>query len=289
MELNNEIKALLHLIDDPDEYVFNTVSAKILSFGRPIIPSLENLWEKSEDVNAQERIETLIHRLHYRDLVADFESWSTDPKDLIQGALLVSKYNYPDLDTTAALQQIEKIRRNVWLELNSFLTPMEQVNVMNSIIFNYYKHTGVELDYENADSFLLHKTLESKKGNAISNGILYLILCQRLDIPVYALNIPRQFILGYFNNNREGLKARGHGSEKIKFYIDGLSGQMYSQKDMENYFKRMNLPPVTSYFKPLDNKGILKFLLIEYKKCFESAALEYKKDEIQNIINLLDQ
>ncbi len=287
MILDKEIEALLHLIDDPDQFVYETVSERLLSFGRPIIPKLELLWETSEDLQAQERIESLIHRLHYRDLFTEFSKWAQDSKDLTQGALLVSKYNYPDLDITPILQQVEKIRRNVWLELNSFLTPMEQVNVINSIIFNYYKHAGAELDYENPDLFLLHKTLESKKGNAISNGILYLILCQKLDIPVYALNIPLQFIMGYSDEEREGLRSRGHGSEKIKFYIDGLSGQMYSQRDMENYFKRMNVPPVNAYFKPMDNKGIIKFLLTEYQKCFESITLEYKKEELQNIINLL--
>lgn len=289
MEINNEIKALLHLIDDPDEDVYNTVSDRLLTFGRPIIPNLENLWEQIENPDAQERIETLIHRLQYRDLVTDFTNWAADPKDLSQGIMLVSKYNYPELDVTSTFQQIEKIRRNVWLELNSFLTPMEQVNVMNSIIFNYYKQSGIELDYENPDSFLLHKTLESKKGNAISNGILYLILCQRLDIPIYALNIPRQFIMGFFDSERQGLKINKHSSENIKFYIDGLSGQMYSQKDMENYFKRMNVPPVSSYFKPLTNKGVIKFLISEYMKCFDSITLEYKKEELTNLMNLLDQ
>ncbi len=287
MILNKEIEALLHLIDDPDQFVYETVSERLLSFGRPIIPELEQLWQNSDDLQAQERIESLIHRLHYRDLYTEFRNWAQNSDDLTQGALLVSKYNYPDLEITPILQQIEKIRRNVWLELNSFLTPMEQVNVINSIIFNYYKHAGAELDYENPDLFLLHKTLESKKGNAICNGILYLILCQKLDIPVYALNIPLQFIMGYSDEEGEGLRSHGHGSEKIKFYIDGLSGQMYSQRDMENYFKRMNVPPVNAYFKPMDNKDIIKFLLTEYQKCFESITLDYKKEEIQNIINLL--
>ena len=47
MQENKEISALFHLIDDPDEEVFNTVSEKIVSLGRGIIPNLENLWENS--------------------------------------------------------------------------------------------------------------------------------------------------------------------------------------------------------------------------------------------------
>ncbi|MEI9933362.1 MAG: hypothetical protein WDM71_00550 [Ferruginibacter sp.] len=41
---NKEITALFHLIDDPDQEVYNTISDKIISFGKGIIPNLENLW-----------------------------------------------------------------------------------------------------------------------------------------------------------------------------------------------------------------------------------------------------
>jgi len=40
LEENKEITALLHLIDDPDEDVYTTVSDKIISFGKDIIPNL---------------------------------------------------------------------------------------------------------------------------------------------------------------------------------------------------------------------------------------------------------
>ena len=72
MKENNEIIALLHLIDDPDEDVYSTVSDKIISFGKDIIPNLEHLWENTSSEEVQERIELLIHRLHFRDLTDAF-------------------------------------------------------------------------------------------------------------------------------------------------------------------------------------------------------------------------
>ena len=41
MQENREISALFHLIDDPDEEVFSSVSERIVSLGRAIIPNLE--------------------------------------------------------------------------------------------------------------------------------------------------------------------------------------------------------------------------------------------------------
>src|SRR5664279_508744 len=139
MQENKEISALFHLIDDPDEEVFSSVSDRIVSLGRAIIPNLENLWETTPDQNVQERIEMLIHKLHFRDLVEEFTEWKNGACELLQGALLVSKYRYPEMSTTTTLQEMEKIRRNIWLELNSYLTPLEQVNVITGILYSYYK------------------------------------------------------------------------------------------------------------------------------------------------------
>jgi len=139
MQHNREISALFTLIDDPDEEVFTTISQRIVHYGKGIIPNLEDLWENTLNEEVQERIELLIHRLHFSDLVTDIKEWNNSAyHDLLFGALLVSKFQYPDLQTTPVLQDIEKIRRNVWLELNSFLTPLEQANVITSIIYNYY-------------------------------------------------------------------------------------------------------------------------------------------------------
>lgn len=286
---NKEISALFHLIDDPDEDVFHTVSSKIISFGKDIIPNLEILWENSYQEEVQERIETIIHKLHFRDLTNDFIDWKNSCCELLQGALLVARYHYPEMLEVQALQDIEKLRRNIWLELNNYLTPLEQINVMTSILYNYYKHKGVEISYTQPEDFLINKTLETKKGNAISNGILYLVLCDKLDIPVKASNIPRQFILGYFDPQYEFLNPAGHSAEKINFFIDPLNGNIYSHKDVENYFKRISVTPAPAYFRQLSNKRIIRFLLEELSKCFDNDRNRYKMEELLTLVKLLDE
>ncbi len=286
---NKEITALLQLIDDPDEDVYNTVSDKIISLGKEIIPNLENLWETISNEETQERIELLIHRLHLRDLTAEFVEWKNGTANLLDGAILVSKYHYPEMQPSQTRQEIEKLRRNMWLELNNYLTPIEKINVLNSIFYNYYKQKGVEISYESPDPFLINKTLETKKGNAISNGILLIVLCELLDIPVKAINIPRQFILGYFDEQFDVLNPVGHSSEKINFYIDPLNGQMYSHKDIENYFKKLSVPPVTSYFRPIGNKRIIQFLLEELSKCYDNDRNHYKMQELLALAAMLDE
>jgi regulator of sirC expression with transglutaminase-like and TPR domain len=288
METNKEISALLHLIDDPDQEVFDAVSQKIVDYGKPIIPNLEHLWETTPDEQTQGRIELLIHRLHFRDLTEDFRQWSlSGHHDLMLGALLACKFQYPDISFTPVKQEIEKVRRNIWLELNNYLTPLEQINIVTSILYSYYGLKGNETNYKESNEFLLHKTLEAKRGNQISNGILYLMLCELLDIPVRAINIPRQFIIAYFKPgySEENLPNPFH---KIEFFIDPTSGQVFTHQDVDNYFKRVSVPPVGTYFKPQSNKKVIRQLLEEFSKCFESEKELHKKMELLDLCKQLE-
>jgi Transglutaminase-like superfamily len=290
MQENREILALFHLIDDPDQEVFDSVSNRIVSYGRGIIPNLENLWENTISNDVQERIELLIHKLHYHDLTEDFQHWKNSSyQDLLTASLLVAKFQYPELVTTPVLQEVEKLRRNIWLELNSYLTPLEQVHVVTSILYNYYGLKGTEVAYQHPEEFLINKLVETKRGNSITNGILYLLLSELLDIPVKAINIPRQFVLAYikpyYDENPEKLSPM----QRIEFFIDPTSGQVFSHKDVESYFKRISVPPVASYFKPLSHFRIIQTALEEFSKCFDDERNAYKAKELLDLAKLLNE
>lgn len=291
MEENKEISALFHLIDDPDEEVFGVVSNRIVDYGKGIIPNLENLWENTISEGIQERIELVIHRLHYRDLTEEFVEWNRHShQDLLTGALLVARFQYPELTSAPVFQEVEKLRRNIWLELNSYLTPLEQTNVLTTILYNYYQLKGGEIAYTEPNDFLLNKVLDSKKGNAMSNGILYLVLCDLLDIPIRAVPIPSQFILAYIDiDPTQWNQLAFNPTEQIQFYIDPMSGQVFTQKDVETYFKRISVPATASFFKPLDNIRIIQLLLEELSKCFELGKNAYKQDELLQLASILGE
>jgi regulator of sirC expression with transglutaminase-like and TPR domain len=185
-------------------------------------------------------------------------------------------------------KEMEKLRRNTWLELNAYLTPLEQVNIISSILFNYYKLRGTEIAYQSSESFLVSKVLESKKGNAISNGIIYSKLCEFLDIPIRAVNIPNQFILAYMDYRNPAEDDTKYGAENIVFFIDPINGQAYSHQDVNNYLKRYSLSPTPSFFTPLPNKKIIRILLHHLGKCFEIGEERFKSDELNSIADMLN-
>ena len=159
--------------------------------------------------------------------------------------------------------------------------------MVTGILYSYYNLKGTEIAYSDINDFLVHKVLESKKGNQLSVGVLYLILCDLLDIPVKAVGVPKQFVLAYFKTGYSDETSNDYKS-RIEFFIDPSSGMVFTHKDVDSYFKRISVPPVPSYFKPLSNKKVIQHLLEEAAKCFDNEKEMYKKQELMKLADLLD-
>ena len=289
MQKEAEISALFKLIDDPDEEVFNTIADRLLNYGTPIIPDLEHLWENTLDEATLERIEVMIYKLRLQDLKEAFVEWKSKPDpSLFEGAILVTKFQFPELATDNLRHQIEKIRRNIWLELNNYLTPLEQANVIRNILFSYYQIKGVEVNYERPEEFLISAPLQSKKGNAIANTLLYAELCQQLEIQAQFINIPKQCIIAFYASDWDPEEIVPNPQEFIQFYVEGTTGNAFSQKDLDQYMIRSNIEPKNSYYKALSNVKIIKKHLLELAKCFNSPTLQYKQKDLTDLANLLD-
>jgi len=289
MQKEAEISALFKLIDDPDEEVFNTIADRLLNYGTPIIPDLEHLWENTLDEATLERIEIMIYKLRLQDLKEAFIEWKSKPDpSLFEGALLVTKFQFPELAIDSLRHQMEKIRRNIWLELNNYLTPLEQANVIRNILFSYYQIKGVEVNYEKPEEFLISAPLQSKKGNAIANTLLYAELCQQLEIQAQFINIPKQCIIAFYASDWDPEEIVANPQEFIQFYVEGTTGNAFSQKDLDQYMIRSNIEPKNSYYKALSNVKIIKKHLLEFAKCFNSPTLQYKQKDLTDLADLLD-
>lgn len=277
-----EISALLNLIDDPDEEVFGAVSARIVDYGSTIIPTLEHWWETIPNEQVQNRIEGLIHRLQYRELTRNFTDWKEASRhELLTGALLVATFQYPDLATAPVITNTERLRRNIWLELNNYLTPLEQVNVFHNILYGYFGLRTVTREESRTEDFFIQNVLSNKKGTQAGNGLLYLVLCELLDLPVRAIQIPDQFILAYVKPSQED------DAQNVTFFMDPSGGQIYTYRDIEIYFKRINEPLNQEYLRPLTNIETIIYILKLLAKSYDPLKEGYKITELKELARYL--
>ena len=99
MENVKEINALVKLLDDPDQEVFQHVEEKLLEYGSEVVDFLEDTWEHSLDALLQQRIENIVHKIQFNTVKEDLNLWyQSGAFDLLQGALVINRYQYPDLN-----------------------------------------------------------------------------------------------------------------------------------------------------------------------------------------------
>ncbi|MFM7903059.1 MAG: hypothetical protein ACKPAD_13890, partial [Bacteroidota bacterium] len=139
----SNVRAMISLLDDPDQDIFKQISSELISLGNDVVPMLEEAWETSFNPVLQERIENIIHKIQFDGIKDELRRWAlSEEQDLLTGALLVARYQYPDLDETAVRGVLNRIKRDIWLELAEYMTPQEKIMVMNKVLFEREGFSG---------------------------------------------------------------------------------------------------------------------------------------------------
>ncbi|MEZ5083158.1 MAG: transglutaminase-like domain-containing protein [Bacteroidales bacterium] len=284
---HKELSALISLLDDPNETLFGKIRERLVIYGPQAIPLLENAWDNSFDNTLQVRIEDVIHSIQFNHLIDELNEWNNNNQyDLIKGFFLVSKFQYPDLDEKKIRDQLELIKRDIWLELNSSLTALEKVKVMNHIIFDIFGFSGNKTNIDSPPNFFLNTILESKKGNHLSLGILYVIIAQKLGIPIFGVDLPQHFILSYVDEIHDEKYTIADENE-VLFYINPFNrGAVFTKKEIDVFVKHMKIKPKQSFYKPCSNQQIIIRLMDGLLFSFSKLGHTDKVDELTILINI---
>ncbi len=290
MKQETNIGALIQLLDDPDEGVFAHVRGKIMEIGEEVIPNLENAWETNLfGMLFQSRIEQLIHEIQFDALLKHLKEWKEGgASSLLDGALLINQYQYPDFDQEKVLKTMEQIQQDVWLELNSNLTAFEQVKVINHILFEVYGFGGNVDDFHSPKNSFLSIVLETKKGNPLSLCLIYSIICQNLDLPIYGINLPRHFVLGYLD--RFSLYKTGDiYASDVLFYINPFSkGAVFGGGEIDYFLEQLKLEKDDKYYRPSTNVLIIQRALNNLIYSYTKEGNAEKVEEIKRLLEALN-
>ncbi|MGV8880094.1 MAG: transglutaminase-like domain-containing protein [Sphingobacteriaceae bacterium] len=276
----NEINSLIKLLDDPDEEIFHHVHHKLLSYGSEVISPLEFAFEEAFDPLQQERIADLVHAIQFVNVKQDLRLWhQSGAFDLLRGALIINKYQYPDLDEQKVINQIEVIKRDIWVQLRYDASPAEQIKLINHVFYSVYGFGGNTKNHQDPQNSYLSQVLESKKGNQISLAVIYSVIAQKLDIPVYGVNLPQHFILAYIDESRKKELENG-----ILFYINAFNkGFIFGKRDVDMFLKQLKLPFDQQYYAPCANVEIIKRILRNLISAYEKAGATEKVTELEQL------
>jgi regulator of sirC expression with transglutaminase-like and TPR domain len=285
----NEIKALFQLLDDPDEIVFASVSEKIKELGTPIIPRLEKYWLDQEEEYVQNRIESLIQKVSLHDIKDKFLLWEEKSSaSLFEAMILLNKYIHPNLKEDKLKSTLKSMHRSCWLELNNYLTPLEEVHIVNSILYSMYKLSAERNALKNPETYHLSNVLEHRKGNQFSLALIYLMITKMLDIPVFALKISNFVVLGYVNTLYNFNQDSDSPTLRTQFFIEPTEGTILSKQDVDSFIKKYDVTVDENSFKPLKNKEFIMHYTQALANSYRQAGEVEKADDILSILPFSD-
>ena len=269
----SELKALVSLLDDEDKQISSHIEEKILSIGKDVIPFLEREWESNLNPTVQSRIESLIHTLQYELLRERLKQWHQSPdRDLLTGMWLIATFQYPDLELEKLRQDLEQIYYDTWLEFRPDLYAFDQVKVINSVFFNKLKFGANSKNFHSPGNSMINVVLESRRGNPITLSVIYMLVAQKLKLPIHGVNLPNLFILTYKDDNHQ-------------FYINTFNrGLIFSKQDIENYINELHLVPQKSFFEACDSLEIVRRALRNLVMSFEKMGEHAKAEEVKVLL-----
>lgn len=293
---STKIKALVSLLDDPDQTVWETALNELSNVEitqlDELYTYLENGLESSEQ---HERLEDCIGLIRYQHLGKLLLDWKLNGgRNLVYAMALISQFKYPEVTEQAIHEKLETLRLDAWLEFHYDLTSFEKVRILNYILFQLHGFRGDEDNFLHHDNSFIDKVLENKKGNPISLSIVYMLVAQRLNVPVYGINLPRHFIMAYVEddetdtienfNDQQHISHIAHG--EIKFYINAYNGGgVFNLDQLKSILKDMQLEEKPEYIQPCTNADIVLRVLMNLYNSFKHQGKK-ESEWIDRVIQL---
>lgn len=271
---DNELKALISLLDDADKEIVEHVEQRIRQMGGQMIPLLETEWEGSFNPDLQKRIEEIIHDLQYEMVLDRMRDWKNGGSmNLLEGLWIVATYQYPDLSLDKLKQDIEQLYYDVWVDFKPDMHPDEQIKAMNTAFFTKLKFAPNTKHFHSPANSMINQVLESRRGNPITLCVLYMLIAQRLNLPVYGVNLPNLFVLTY-------------RSASGQFYINVFNrGLIFTKKDIDQYIDQLNLKRLDTFYQPCTNADIVRRVLRNLMLAFEKNGDTERVREVEQILN----
>ena len=165
--------------------------------------------------------------------------------ELESGWLLISRVAYPDLDVGRVCRKLDEIASRCRELIARPASCREQCLVVNRVLFHEYGFRGNAESYHNPDNSFINRVLQTRKGLPIALSTLYLLVSNRLGIPLEPIGAPGHFVVGCFE-------------ESVPFYIDSFErGKLLTAEQMLDRIESMNLSPSISHLAPVTTQETL--------------------------------
>lgn len=273
---DSQIRSLIRLLSDEDDKIARTIGAKLVEIGEPAVPYLQEIELEQPDM--AKRIERILDEIRGSRLECELRGLverGGDELDLEQGVFLLARYAYPALDMSAYERQLDSMAAELRDRMGNRVSGEETVKTVGRYLFAELGYRGNTEEYYEPDNSFLNRVMERKTGIPISLSVLYLLIGQRLNLPVFGVGMPGHFLVKY-------------ESDKYKIFVDCFNaGALLTQKDCVRFLTQANYGFEDKFLDRSAPRAILIRMLKNLVAIYQKSDESVKERRLMRFLEIL--
>ncbi len=275
---NSEIFSLIRLLEDRDPDIRDKVSQRLIELGTDAIPFLE-MAQREENLNLRFHIENILKRIAPRQIAEKFrelaKTKSGEEINLESAILLLMQYGHPNADPKMVTDTLDNFAK----EFSSKVSLKEKNEIIVSELTKFLSETkgfkGNKSNYFDPDNSYFDTVIKNKTGIPISLSAIYILIGQRLNLPIVGIGLPGHFILKY-------------NTPKNPIYFDPFNdGKVLSTKDCADLVRSFGIEFQEHYLFPLTYRDIIVRMMYNLNKVYQKNKEDEKAKDLENFIEVI--
>lgn len=122
---------------------------------------------------------------------------------LAEAALLLACEEYPQLEISPYLDQLDEIANLVRSRMHGRFSPLDVISSINSVLFDELGFRGNTENYHDPRNSFFNDVLERRVGIPITLSTVFLEVARRVSLPVAGVGFPGHFLVKYADQVEE--------------------------------------------------------------------------------------
>lgn len=249
-------------------------------------------WQMSVDQAAEEVKDPLLrvmartvapdifrHRIRHSFFKLTLRGNTGHYKDLEESVVQLSSIGFPNQNYMEIKKELDRMALRVselFDEHRDHLTEELKVQLLCQVLFQEEGFVGNLQNYNDpANSYLFH-VIKSRLGIPISLSVVYLLVAQRLGLPLYGTNLPLHFLLQY-------------ESEGYFTFIDPFHGGVLLDRfTCEKFLEANGYPISPKYFTKASSLSMMKRMCRNLIHIYRENSTKEMEEQISEQLSILE-
>ena len=270
-------EALIHLLGDDDSGIRIKAWRHLEKLGAEALESIESAAGGAEDPAVRKQAGRFLREHKRREVFKEWLQFCREPgTDLEEGALLVARSEYPDLDTATCSEALDGYASILEGGLGD--GRQGEVEALVELLAGELGFRGNGEEYYDADNSYLNRVLESRQGIPLSLSVVYLLVARRCGIALSGVAMPRHFLLKF--------RASGPGG-RGKFLDPFNGGRLLDVKECVAIIESSGEQFREEYLEAADDRAILSRMLGNLLNVYHSSSDSRRMNRVAAMLKLL--